>query len=109
MFSINFIQIVSDNYVTEPINQSKGVPQEYKLYPLILFLFIADLADYLKGNQEDLIIIVYADYLVIVSKTLSTLQSVMERLQKNCTTNKLEVNVSKTKAMKFRRGGHLSA
>ena len=33
----------------------------------------------------------------------------MERLQKYCTTNKLEVNVSKTKALKFRKGGHLSA
>ena len=109
MFSINFIQIVSDNYVTEPLNQSKGVPQDDKLYPLIFFLFIADLADYLKGNEEDLIIIVYADDLVIVSKTLSTLQMVLERLQKYCTTNKLEVIVSKTKAMKFRRGGHLSA
>ena len=109
MFSFNFIKVVSDNYVTEPINQSIGVPQGDKLSPLIFSLFIADLADHLKGNEEDLIIIFYADDLVIVSKTLSTLQMAMERLQKYCTTNKLEVNVNKTKAMKFRRGGRLSA
>ena len=109
MFSKNFIQVVSDNYVTEPIHQSYGVPQSDKLSPLIFSLFIADLADYLKGNEEDLIIIFYADDLVIVSKAPTTLQMEMERLQKYCTTNKLEVNVSKTKAMKFRRGGRLSA
>ena len=94
MFSINFIQVVSDNYVTEPINQSKGVPQGDKLSPLVFSLFIADLADYLKGIEEDLIIIFYADDLVIVSKTLSTLQIAMERLQKYCAINKVEVNVS---------------
>ena len=109
MFSIIFFQVVSDNYVTEPINQSKGVPQVDKLSPLIFSLFIADLSDYLKGNEEDLIIIFYAGDLDIVSKTLSTLQMAMERLQKYCTINKLEVNVGKTEATKFRRGGRLSA
>ena len=110
MFSVNFIQGVSDSYVTEPMNQSKGVPQGDKLSLLIFSLFIADLADYLKGNEEEWMIIFYADDLVIVSKTLSTtLQMALERLQKYCTINKLEVNVSNTKSLKFNTGGRLSA
>ena len=108
-FSVNFIQVVSDSYLMEPINQSKGVPQGEKLSPPIFSLFIPCLADYLKGNEGDLMIKFSADDLVIVSKTLSTSQMAMERLQKYCMTNKLEVTVSKTKALKFRRGGRLCA
>ena len=38
MLSINFNQVVSDTYVTEPINQSKGVLRGDKLSRLIFFV-----------------------------------------------------------------------
>ena len=50
----------------------------------------------------------YADDLAICSNNRTKLQTPLDHLSTFCASNKLMVNISKTKAMKFRRGGRMS-
>ena len=52
--------------------------------------------------------IVYADDLAICCHSVESLQACLDHLLVYCTGNLLKVNVSKTKSVKFRRGGRLS-
>jgi hypothetical protein len=49
----------------------------------------------------------YADDILLFSTKLNQLQCALNNLVKWSADNKLEINVEKTKAMKFRRGGKL--
>lgn len=47
----------------------------------------------------------YADDLVIMAEEEEELRSMIERVEEYLDRKNLEVNVSKTKVMKFRKGG----
>ena len=52
--------------------------------------------------------VVYDDDLAICCHSVDSLQACLDNLLVYCTRNLLKVNVSKTKIVKFRRGGRLS-
>lgn len=103
----NFIRVSVGDWVSEPIKQDKGVPQGECLSPLLFSLFTSDLPATLM-TDNDIAVLMYADDLAICSNNRTKLQTSLDHLSTFCASNKLMVNISKTKAMKFRRGGRMS-
>ena len=77
----------------------------------MFILYTADLPEALKAVAEEGIVsvLLYADDLVIYSKDRDSIQKSLVALERYCDDFKLEVNVKKTKAIKFRRGGRLKS
>ena len=68
----------------------------------------ADMPAIVKGGDDYLQCLVYADDLAICSNNLCAIQQSIDRLYKYCSDNYLGINIGKTKIMTFRRGGHLA-
>ena len=102
----NYQYVIDGGHRSQEIAQSRGVAQGDKLSPLLFSLFIADMHYYLQEQLCD--IIFYADDLVIGSDNLESVQNCLNEVIAYCHRNALRVNVSKTKAVKFRRGGQLA-
>ncbi|KAI5743687.1 hypothetical protein M8J77_021086 [Diaphorina citri] len=95
---------------------NKGVMTGDSLSPLLFILFISDLCDYMKSKdiqgipidrEHNVIALLYADDLVLLSNKEEELQKMLNVLEEYCNLNKLEVNVEKTKIVVFRRKGKL--
>ena len=54
-----------------------------------------------------IVLLLYADDIVIFAQSAIELQSALDRLFDYCNTWKLKVNIPKTKIMVFKRGGRL--
>ena len=98
-------QICQGNYLSDEILTDSGVPQGDKLSPLLFSLHISDLAPVLTITGCD--VVFYADDAVIGSTVIDKVQNALDVLSVYGTGNDLEVNVDKTKYMKFRNGGSL--
>ena len=95
----SFVKVTLGEYVTESIQQFRGVPQGDKLSPHLFSLFISDLSAELERADCD--VVFYADDLAIGSSFREDLQFALYRLAAYCETNRLEVNVKKCELMKF--------
>jgi len=95
-----------------------GVKQGCLLSPLIFSLLITDVADkvtkngkhgfqFLPGLQE-IFLLLFADDICLISTTPAGLQNQINNLEKASDALGLVVNLSKTKVMVFRKGGHLA-
>ena len=105
----NFQVILPNQSLSDPITQTLGVPQGQCLSPHLYTLYTADMPAILKGGDDYLQCLVYADDLAICSNNLCAMQQSIDRLYKYCSDNYLGINIGKTtKIMKFRRGGHLA-
>lgn len=102
----NSIRVIDGLLATDPIPQEVGVLQGDSLSPLIFILFIADLPSALT-MVDNLYVILFADDLILYSESLESIQKAVDVLFHYCILNDLSVNTTKTKAMKFRRGGRL--
>ena len=102
-------RIVIDNGVelSEPIVQRKGVLQGDSLSPSLFLFYVRELPTILQ--QCGVKCLMFADDLVIYSPDVCLLQRALEKLEEWCEINQLKVNINKTKAMKFRRGGGYGA
>ena len=68
-------------------------------------MYTADMPAIVKGSDDYLQCLVYADDLAICSNNLCAIQQSIDRLYKYCSDNYLGI-LGKT--LKFRRGGHLA-
>ena len=75
---------------------------------IVYTLYTADMPAIVKGGDDYLQCLVYADDLAICSNNLCAIQQSIDRLYKYCSDNYLGINIGKTKVMQFRRGGHLA-
>lgn len=103
-------QVVIDDGVTEhpPLVQTNGFTQGDNLSPLMFTLLIADLPPKIKKRHPTVDIIMYADDLVIYSRSRFHLQQALATLSSYIADVGLEINAQKTEAMKFRRGGRIA-
>ena len=83
-------------------------PMSVLVSTFICTLYTADMPAIVKGGDDYLQCLVYADDLAICSNNLCDIQQSIDRLYKYCSDNYLGINIGKTKIMKFRRGGHLA-
>lgn len=101
--------IVLDDGVKQhpPFVQTTGFPQGDNLSPILFTTLVMDLPDFIQRSFPTVRVVQYADDLVLTSRLSPDLQKAMALLETFCHENQLEINVGKTKMMKFRRGGPL--
>lgn len=90
---------------TEEFIQHEGLFEGDSLSPTLFLMFINDLGEELKEICE---LLLYADDLVIWSEDLATVQRAIDCLAQWCQRNRMNVNLAKTKVVKFRKGGRLA-
>jgi hypothetical protein len=92
-----------------PFTQRTGLPQGDTISSLLFVVLLHDLPAHLKALFPSLRIILYADDIALLADDLEMLRAAVEELMRFCANLGLELNVGKSKVMKFRRGGHLAA
>jgi hypothetical protein len=109
LLDINIIQVHDGLSLSEHILQSNGVMQGDPISALLFILFVKDLPNILKHNNPNIIVIMYADDLVILSTDPCAIQKALDNLYDWCMQNLIYVNTSKSKIMIFRNGGRAPA
>ena len=102
----NFQQILDGEFLSNEIEQKSGVTQGDKLTPFLINLLLAHL--YFELKCKALYVIFYTDDLVLGSHSQCHLKLSFNNLNTYCSRNFLKINVSKTKCIRFRRGGRLA-
>lgn len=106
------IRVRGPNSLSPPINVEKGVLQGEILSPLLFALFLNDLESFLRekgcvgvaaDHTQDILLLAYADDIVITVDSPHMLTRVMRHLETYCQNNHLTVNANKTKIMVFRK------
>lgn len=122
----NFLQILQNMYtkvhyavklpdgLTDPIDSKVGVKQGCILSPTLFNIFIHDLpnifdqtCDQVELNDINISCLMYADDLVLMSKSAQGLQMCLNKLNQYCDKWRLQVNLKKTKVMIFNKTGKL--
>ena len=92
-----------------------GVRQGECLSPLLFSMYLNDIEEQfvlsgfegLDVNMFKIVMLLYADDIMLFSNSKENLQEGLDFLSNYCKRWKLKINVSKTKVMIFRRGGRL--
>ena len=102
------------NKVTEKFELSRGVRQGCILSPLLFNIFLADLSSKLnnikngiKIGMKSLSCLLWADDVILFSKTPSGLSEMLKTMESYSDINKLTLNTEKTKCMIFNKAGRL--
>ena len=106
-------QIITPLGLTPKINLRRGLRQGCILSPLLFILFINDIQDHFsKVNGHEMFInnisithLLFADDLVIFSQSVIGLQRFLNTIEQYCKVFKLNINLSKTFIVVYRRGG----
>ena len=100
----NFIQIKNgSSIIAQEIKQNIGVPQGDPASPFLYIAYATGLAECLNAVRAEHVF--YADDLVIMAKSREQLQLYLHEAATWCRENMLQMNTSKTKVMRFGRGG----
>ena len=112
-----FSCVRNNHDVTDLFDCPVGVRQGCTLSTSLFLIFINEIADYMLNAGRhgiqflpglvELYILLFADDLALLSYTPVGLRNQLECLSTCCKRLKLEVNVEKSKAMVFRKGGFL--
>lgn len=91
---------------------SKGTPQGESLSPLLFLLFLSDIEKYFRdaglsgvglGGELEILLLTFADDIVILAETPIDAQRKLDTLLKYSNENGLSVNTKKTKTLIFHR------
>ena len=104
-----------NNTLSEAFSCNIGVRQGECLSPFLFAMYVNDLEQELDNNGVNgidigmvkLLLLLYADDIVLFWKTPDELQKSLDILESYCERWKLTVNTTKTKVMVFRNGGQL--
>ncbi len=108
-----FYHIKLPEGLTEYVNSSKGVKQGCVLSPSLFNLFISDLPAIFDDtcnpaslHNKPVSCLMFADDLVLISLSISGLQTSLNKLEEYCTKWNLNINHNKTKIIIFNKAGH---
>lgn len=102
-----------DGKHTNPVKVTVGVLEGDPLSALAFILYISDLEDFLRQRQArgisvnhttDIILLMYADDVVLLADSRIQLQRTLDLLGEYCDENKLTVNTQKTNIVIFKKG-----
>lgn len=105
-----------NNRITDFFSYSKGVRQGCPLSSILFNLYVNDIFDTIEKNSISNIYLnennkinalMYADDLVLISRTKEGLQRQIDSIHDYCKKWKLSINTTKTKSMVFNRGNKL--
>ena len=102
-------KVVLDDGITElaPFDQTTGYAQGDNLSPLLFTVLVSDLPKIIQ-EKHAVKLLMYADDLVIYSPHRFQVSQALGTLRRESEDLGLMINMSKTLAMKFRRGGRLA-
>ena len=109
------VSIKIGNKHSSSFKTNKGVRQGCVLSPLLFNIFLADLPPILDKCGDNVNLdectsiscVLWADDILMLSKSEAGLQRKLNALEKYCTENKLSVNTKKTQCMIFNKTGRL--
>lgn len=109
--------VKSCNSYSEYFKCAVGLKQGEIMSPILFAMFVDDLELFLEDNPQSglsideitFILMLFADDMVIMGKTVSELQHSLNLLLEYCNTWGLEVNTAKTKIVVFRKRGTVRA
>lgn len=115
IYAIVKSRVKHENCLSEPFTCNIGVRQGECLSPFLFAMYVNDLEADLaaKGisgidiGAINMLILLYADDIILFGKTPEDLQNALLALEDYCRRWKLTVNTDKTKIMVFRKGGRL--
>ncbi|XP_048252544.1 uncharacterized protein LOC125380687 [Haliotis rufescens] len=109
----------NNNEISETFISQLGVRQGCILSPFFFTFFINELAVQINTNCNygvqlhpditKIFLLLFADDIVFFSSTIKGLQCQINELESYCNKWKLTVNMSKTKVLVFKNGGHLAS
>ena len=104
----------TDESLTDFFGCKLGVRQGCMLSPRLFIIFINELEKMLKrskfggismGNEVEVVLLMYADDIVLLGDTVFELQQKINILEKVCDKWSMEVNLTKAQVIVFRNGG----
>jgi len=101
----NYVKLNDGLQLSNVITQNTGVLQGDTLSPMLFILSTISLINRLQTACPTTKLIMYADDLIVYAHSIEGVQAALNELDSWCQTSGLQVNASKSKAMKFRRGG----
>jgi len=108
---------VDKNHITELFSCNIGLRQGCMLSPSFFSIFISILHEMIEkrggkgiktGNMNEIKSLFFADDIVFIADTVYDLQKHINTLARFCEEWGLDVNITKTKVIVFRRGGRIS-
>ena len=118
MYSIIKACVRCGSSCTEYLDCLQGLKQGCLLSPTLFSLLINELAHDMTSsgrhvvqfstNDIEICIMLFADDIILMSASIAGLQNQLNVLHDSTQRLYLNVNLSKTKVMIFRKGGHLS-
>ncbi len=111
MYKNNTCAVKIGNKPTEFLSQRRGVRQGFPLSPTLFNIYINELAKELNNStapgptltESEIKCLLFADDLVILSKTKERLQQLLDIIETFSQTWALKMNLTKTKIMIFQR------
>ena len=108
-------KVKNNNTTSEAFSCNIGVRQGECLSPFLFAMYVNDLEQELDNNgitgidvgMVKLLLLLYADDIVLFGKTPDELQKSLNILEAYCDRLNLTVNIAKTKVVVFRKGGRL--
>ena len=108
MYSKMKCRVRTDDGLTAPFNMDNGLMQSESISPTLFSAFINDIVEAMNKitsigivrNNTKMIVLKYADDLVLLAISQEGLQCGLDLLKTYCEVNKLKVNVSKSKVMR---------
>jgi hypothetical protein len=107
MYSNTLYCCKTDEYISDPFKVDLGVKQGDSLSPTLFSIFVDDIISYFNPNFTNPVSLdqikfnhlLYADDLILISESPSSLQHCVDALQSFCSDWGLKVNTQKTKVM----------
>ena len=117
MYNNDFCCVRIGEKITNTFLANQGVKQGCVLSPLLFNIFLSDLPKIFSNpdchpvklsNEKSVSCLIWADDVVLLSESNNGIQEMISKLGKYSSTNGLEINVEKTKAMIFNKSGRFS-